>query len=142
MMRIHNLILAFLIASAAAFAQNATLTGQVADESGAVVPGAKITITGTVVKIATADDKGMYTVPGLTPGLDSVVAAAPDLTMQPAKVTLKAGTQTLNLQLKVASTVQQVTVQESVGPVISTEPTNNASQLVLRGEDLQALSDD
>lgn len=49
MTSIYNLILTLMFA-AAAFAQDATLTGQVADETGAVVPGAKITITGNVVK--------------------------------------------------------------------------------------------
>jgi hypothetical protein len=144
MTRIHSLLLTFLIAAGAGLAQNATLTGQVADETGAVVPGARITITGTgnVVKTAISDNNGLYSVGGLAPGSYSVLAAAPDLAMAPAKVELKAGTKTLNLQLKVASTVQQVTVEESVGPVLSTESSGNASQLVLRGEDLQALSDD
>ncbi|MGA3185729.1 MAG: TonB-dependent receptor [Bryobacteraceae bacterium] len=142
MIRIQSLILTFLLAATAAYSQNVTLSGRVADESGAVVPGARITITGSVVKTAVADENGLYSVTGLVPGSYSVMAAAPDLTMQAAKVDLKAGAQTLNLQLKVASTVQQVTVQESVGPVLNTEPTNNAGQLVLRGDDLQSLSDD
>ena len=50
--------------------------------------------------------------------------------MEPVKIVLKAGAQTLNLKLKVASTAQQVTVAENVGPVLSTESTSNASQLV------------
>ena len=141
---IYNLIFTFLLIGAGAFAQTATLTGRVADESGAVVPGAKITVTGlgNAIKTATSDNNGAYFVSGLAPGSYTVVAAAPDLAMQPSKVVLKGGSQTLNLQLQVASTVQQVTVQESVGPVVSMEATNNASQLVLRGEDLQGLSDD
>ncbi len=139
MSRTYNIILISLLAAAAGFAQTATLGGQVADESGAVIPGAKITIG---AKIATADDHGMYSLTGLAPGSYSVTAAAPDLAMQPVKIVLKAGAQTLNLQLKVASTVQQVTVAESVGPVLSTESSSNATQLLLRGADLDALSDD
>ncbi len=131
-----------MFAASAVFAQNATLTGQVADETGAVVPGAKITVNGSTVKTATSDNNGAYSVTGLAPGSYSVLAAAPDLTMHPAQITLKAGSQTLNLQLKVASTVQQVTVEESTGPVLSTEASSNASQLVMRGDDLQSLSDD
>ena len=141
MKRIDRLIITLLLGAAGAFAQTATLTGQVADETGAVVPGAKITITGAAVKSATADNNGMYSVKALPLGSYSVVAAAPDLAMQPVTVVLK-GSQTLNLQLKVASTVQQVTVQESVGPVLNTDSSSNAGQLVFRGEDLQALSDD
>jgi hypothetical protein len=139
MLRIHKLILTSLLAAAAGFAQNATLGGQVADETGAVVPGAKITVGS---KTATADNNGMYSVTGLAPGSYSVTAAAPDLAMTPVKIVLKAGAQTLNLQLKVASTVQQVTVAESVGPVLSTDSSSNAGQLTLRGADLDALSDD
>ncbi len=141
MKRIDSLIIILLLAAAGALAQTATLTGQVADETGAVVPGAKITITGAAAKSATADNNGMYSVKALPLGPYSVVAAAPDLAMQPVTIVLK-GSQTLNLQLKVASTVQQVTVQESVGPVLSTDSSSNAGQLVFRGEDLQALSDD
>lgn len=144
MKRINILILALLLAAAGAFAQTATLNGQVSDESGALVPGAKVTLTGAgnIVKVATADNNGAYSVPGLAPGAYTVTAGAPDLAMQPVKITLKTGSQTLNLQLKVASTVQQVTVQDSAAPLVSTEVTNNANQLVLRGEDLQDLSDD
>jgi hypothetical protein len=144
MNRIHSLIATLLLAAASVFAQTATLGGQVADESGAVVPGAKVAITGpgNQVKSAIADYNGMYSLAGLAAGKYTIAAAAPDLTMQAVSVTLNSGSQTLNLQLKVASTVQQVTVQESVAPVLSTESSSNASALVLRGADLQALSDD
>jgi len=142
MTRINTLIITLLLGAAAAFAQTATLTGQVADETGAVVPGAKITVTGAASQSATADNNGRYSVKALPLGSYSVVAAAPDLAMQPVTIVLKTGSQTLNLQLKVASTVQQVTVQESVGPALSADSSSNAGQLVFRGEDLQALSDD
>jgi len=144
MKRINILILSVLLLAAGAFAQTATLSGQVADETGAVVPGAKVTLAGpgNVIKSVTSDSNGSYSAGGLAPGAYTVTAAAPDLAMQPVQITLRTGVQTLNLQLKVASTVQQVTVQETVGPAVSTEVTNNANQLVLRGEDLQSLSDD
>ena len=144
MKRIKSIFLVLLLTATGAFAQLSSLSGQVADESGAVVPGAKIVITGpdNVVKTVIADNNGAYSASGLAPAAYTVNASAPDLAMQPVRITLKTGAQTLNLQLKVASTVQQVTVQESLGPVVSTEATNNANQLVLRGEDLQGLSDD
>jgi len=53
---------------------------------------------------------------------------------------LKPGIQTLDLQLKVALPLQKVTVQENAGPSVTTDPGNNASALVLRGDDLQALA--
>jgi hypothetical protein len=57
------------------------------------------------------------------------------------KVTLKSGVQTLNLQLNVVLSEQQVTVQDNGRPTVSTESNNNASAVVLRGNDLQALAD-
>jgi hypothetical protein len=62
--------------------------------------------------------------------------------MQPAKITLHGGTQSLDLQLKIAVAVQQVTVQSDTGPKVSTEASSNASALVISGTDLDALSDD
>jgi len=126
-------------------AQTAVLRGQATDESGAVVPGAKVTATGPsgLVKTATTGADGSYSIVGLPPGNYTVQASAPDLAMaQPAKVTLSSGTVTLNLQLKVASTVQQVTIPENAGPQVNTDPSNNATALVLTGDDLDALPDD
>src|SRR5260370_35240888 len=67
MIRIHSLILSLLFTSTAAFSQTAMLTGQVADETAADVPGAKVPVTGlgTSIKSATADNNGMYSVPAL-----------------------------------------------------------------------------
>src|ERR1035438_1228511 len=41
-----------------------------------------------------------------------------------------------------AAEKQEVTVQGEAGPSLSVEPDNNATALVLKGEDLQALPDD
>ncbi len=144
-MRFLRRILFALIVSSPLLAQTATLRGLVTDESGAVIPAAKVTVNGPsgLVKSTITAADGSYSFPGLPPGSYSVNAAAPDLSMaQPAKITLGTGAQTLNLQLRVASTAQQVTVQESAGPQVSPEPANNASALVLSGNDLDALPDD
>jgi hypothetical protein len=126
-------------------AQTATLRGQVADESGAVIPGARVTLSGESGKTRTtaADERGSYLFAGVAPGDYSLQASAPQLTQaQPAKITLKAGTQALDLVLTVASLSEKVTVQDHSGPALSTDSTNNASAVVLRGADLDALSDD
>ena len=138
----------FLLALAVSlpvYAQTATLRGQVMDESGAVVPGAKITLNGPggMTKVATSGSDGSYSFAGLAPGRYTVSTAAAELSQaQPAKIVLVPGTQTLNVQMKVASVTQQVTVQDNAGPSVTTESANNASAMVLRGDDLQALSDD
>src|SRR5258708_1913162 len=74
--------------------------------------------------------------------IGSVRAFAPDLALlQPAKIALKSGAQILNLQLRVAMALQNVAVQENTGPTVSTEASNNASAIILRGSDLDALAD-
>ena len=72
-------------------------------------------------------------------------ASSPGLQqVQPAAIELRGGTQTAtaNLILHVAAEKQEVTVQENAGPAVSVDPSQNAGALVLRGTDLQALSDD
>ena len=138
-------IFAALSLSPCLSAQTAALRGQVTDESGAVIPGAQVTLnnpSGMVKKTIAAND-GSYVLANVPVGNYTVQASAPELILlRPANITLKPGSQTLNLQLKVATTTQQVTVQEQQGPTISSDPANNATALVLRGEDLQALADD
>jgi hypothetical protein len=126
-------------------AQTATLRGEVTDESGAVIPGARVSATanGSAAKTTKADQSGAYSLAGLPPGEYSVQATAPQLVQaQPARIALKPGQQVLNLMLRVASMSEKVTVSDNGPPSVSTESANNASALVLRGADLDALSDD
>lgn len=116
-----------------------------ADESGAVVPGANVSLKGTTgaPRTTTADAAGNYTFAGLVPGGYSIQASAPRLVMaEPANMTLGPGTQVLNLVLRVASMAEKVTVQGSGAPSVGTESSNNASAIVLSGDSLEALSDD
>lgn len=139
-----SLILFSLLASRA-FAQTATLRGQVTDESGAIVPTAKVTIAGPggISKTtAVAAKDASFSFSDLPTGSYTVQASAPSLLLrEPAKVSLRAGTQTLNLSLNVAAEKQQVTVEDNGVPTVSTEAANNASAIVLTGTDLDALSD-
>jgi hypothetical protein len=139
------LIPILLLLASSAPAQTVTLRGQVTDQAGALVPGAKVTLTGSGnrVQSATADGNAAYSFTGLTPGEYTLAGSAPDLVSPRAiAVSLRTGTQTLNLQLDVVTTTQHVVVQENTGPTVTTDPSNNAGALVLRGDDLQALSDD
>ncbi|HWC96075.1 MAG TPA: carboxypeptidase regulatory-like domain-containing protein [Candidatus Sulfopaludibacter sp.] len=134
-----------LLSTTHLYAQTTTLHGQVNDESGAVIPGARVSVAGPagLNRNTTADSSGAYSFAGLPQGDYAVQASAPELAQTaPAKVSLHGGTQTLNLVLRVASMVEKVTVRESAAPSLSTDSTNNASALVLRGDDLAALSDD
>ena len=139
----YTVALVFLF-SHVLFAQTATLRGQITDESGAVIPGAKVTLSGPsgTVKSTAADNSGIYTFTTVTPGDYTVLASAPELSLtRPAKVTLRTGSYTLNLVLKVASLSEKLTVQDTSAPALTTDSSNNASAVVLRGADLDALSD-
>ena len=133
----------FLILAPSLLAQS-SLTGRVTDESGAVVPRASVTLTsagGARKAVAAAD--GEYSFTGLVPADYKVSAVAPALVMsQPVIVTVRPGPNTLDLQLHVAAAAQQVTVTDNAGPALSTEASNNASATIIKGEDLDALSDD
>jgi hypothetical protein len=127
------------------YAQSGGLSGRITDESGAVVPGAKVTLTGSdgLAKTATAAGDGSYSFKALPTGEYSLSASAPSLAMeQPVLVKLQSTSQIVNLQMRVVGVEQRVTVQENTGATVNTDPANNAGALVIRGADLQALSDD
>jgi len=134
-----------LVWSAPAFAQTGTLKGVVTDESGGVVASAKVTLTSPSGKPrATSSNKdGAYSFSNLPFGEYTVDASASQLTLaEPEKVTLSSGLQVLNLQLKVAAMHEQVNVGDQAESAITTESAGNASAVVLRGKDLEALGDD
>ena len=125
-------------------AQTAALNGHIYDESGALVPNAKITVTGPerFARTATSGADGTWNMAGIAPGSYAVTASAPALGMpQPRQIILSAGTQTLDLRLTVVTATAQVNVQDNLAAV-STDAANNASATVLTGDDLQSLSDD
>ena len=127
--------------------QAGTVRGVITDESGALVPGARITVSNSAgpVKSATSASNGSYSVPGLAPGTYTVQASSPGLTQAaPANLNIGGTPQPvqLDIQLRVSLEKQEVTVQENPGPSVSTDPSQNAGALVLRGTDLDALSDD
>ncbi len=141
-MRFFCSILIFLSALVPVFAQTASLRGQVTDESGAIIPAANVTINGPsgLVKATTTDTNGRYLFTDLPPGEYVVRASAPKLRLrEPVRITVTSGDQSLDLQLKVVLE-EKVTVEESAARV-NTESSNNASAVVLRGDDLNALAD-
>jgi len=125
-------------------AQTAALSGHVYDESGAVVPNAKVTITGAgrFTRTVASGRDGLYLIDSIPPGDYSLAAAAPAMaTVQAEQITVGARVATRDLQLKLLATSAQVTVQENIAAV-STDAASNASATVLTGDDLQSLSDD
>src|SRR5437660_515333 len=76
MQLVHSL---FFVFSVSLMAQTATLRGVISDETGAIIPGAKVTITGPVglSRTTAAANNGSYTFADLTPDGYWVQASAP-----------------------------------------------------------------
>jgi hypothetical protein len=141
---ISILTLFILLFSASVAAQQArgTLRGLITDEFGAVIVGANVTLTDAtgVQKKTTTTGEGAYTFAGLAPGNYKIQAVANGFNpSEEAAVEIKSGRQSLDITLKVAVIVDNVTVRETP---ISTEASNNANQTLIAGKDLDALPDD
>jgi hypothetical protein len=130
-----------------AFAQDstATLSGKVVDQTGAVIPQATVTVTASGGKqsSATTDQDGSFEIPALPPGTYNVSAGAQGFAaLQKPGVQLSAGQrQTLNLALQVQVQEEKVNV-EAEGNQLDVGASSNASSLVIKGKDLESLSDD
>ena len=119
--------------------------GVATDPSGARVVKATViaqAADGTTSTVQTSAD-GAYVFPQLAPGIYTINVTAQGLSLaQPQVVTVSAGHATVqNLALSIEVEKQQVTVSEQ-GAGLDTSPDNNANAIVIKGKDLDALSDD
>ncbi len=141
-------LLLFVMSSIVLGAQapTATLSGRVADQTGAVIPGATVTVTGLDGKPATvtSDGSGAYQVPALAPGSYTVSADATGFAhYTQTGVTIAPGHPfTLNLTLQVQVQEEKVNVQSEHQTQLDVGATSNANSMVIKGKDLEALSDD
>jgi len=81
------------------------------DQNGAIVVDARVTVRSSsdFAKTVNTDKTGVYSFANLRPGEHTVEASAPSLGLQgPLKITMQAGTQALNLQLKVFISEQNI----------------------------------
>lgn len=136
------LLLVFLTHSL--HAQTASVRGQVKDESGAMIPGAIVTATGSsgryISSVSGAD--GSYVLKAVPDGKYQVEAKFAGFEMKsPESVIVHGHDAALNLVLKVSTVVQNVTVQAEDLATISVDSSNNASAVVLSGSKLDSLAD-
>ena len=142
-------LLSFLIAggSAELFAQAGagSLRGKVADPSGAVIPGATVVVTSASGQksTVTTDHQGIYDVKGLQAGsytVDVTAAGfAPDHEVDVAVTVGQA--QPFDIVLNIEVQQEHVSVEGQTNNV-EVSSAENSSQIVIKGKDLEALSDD
>ncbi len=139
-------MLASSLLSGLLFAQsgNVSLRGQVTDPSGAIVPAVTVTAVaadGTTHETQT-DGEGRYTFRNLPPSTYTVRIQLKGFAdfEKPGVVVESGRPQVVDAQLVVFLEKLEVTVQGESSEV-SVSPTSNVGALVLRGNDLQALSD-
>ena len=149
MRHLLNLILGalFLVATMLAGAQTQTgsIHGTITDPTGAVIPSSTVTVTGDggLTTTVTSGANGAYALPQVAPGHYTVSASAQGFaTSAPHSVTVSAGKVAIvDVALVLPMQEQQVTVTEQTAGV-DTSPEDNASAIVIKGKDLDALSDD
>jgi hypothetical protein len=119
--------------------------GQVTDSSGGAIPALTVVAvdaTGASHETQT-NEEGRYAFSRLAPGTYSIrIQLKGFADFEKTGVVVTSGqTQTVNAQLVVALEKQQITVKEN-SVSVSVQAENNASALVLKDKDLDALSDD
>jgi len=124
----------------------ATLRGHVSDPTGALIPGATVTISnaaGATVGTATADANGAYSVAGLAPGSYVVTVAFPGFAPFQSQALAVAAGQSKRVDVTMAIQIEQqnIVVTDDT-PTVNVDASGNANAVVIKGKDLDALSDD
>jgi outer membrane receptor protein involved in Fe transport len=134
------------------FAQTATISGTVSDQSGALIPGAQATVANTETggqRVADTNERGRFTVPQLPPGRYQVTVVKEGFeTLVRSGITLAVGqAANLNLALTVGAVNQQVTVSAEA-PLVDTSNSSvsgvieerRIQELPLNGRDFSQLA--
>jgi outer membrane receptor protein involved in Fe transport len=105
--------------------ETGTITGTVTDSTGAVIPGANITVknldTGAE-RLTTSDSQGLYVASNLLPGTYLVSGTAANLAKMDIRVEVTVGTRTeINLKLAVGLTSTVIEVVGAGGTEVNTE---------------------
>ncbi len=138
-------LLLMLTGSVLAQTSSGTLHGKVTDPTGAVIPQATVTATGPKGEKATAitNSQGSYELKGLSPGNYTVETLAKGFAISTEQnIVISAGqVQQFDIGLEIKVQAEKVEVQEE-SATVGVGSSENASSLVIKGKDLDALSDD
>jgi Carboxypeptidase regulatory-like domain/TonB dependent receptor len=125
-------------------AGGAALRGQVADPSGAAIPGASVIMTpanGPPI-VTQSNGQGTYEFKNLAPGKYTLTVSASGFTLyENDNVTVADQPLRLNVSLNIEVETQKVQVSENA-PTVDVNPTNNAGAITISGKELEALPDD
>jgi len=140
-----SLLLLFQVGALHAQAPTGSLNGVVTDPSGAIIAKAAVRLinsSGASIDTTTNRD-GVYEFKNLAPGTYSLKAVAKGFALFTKEdVQIVAGQlQQINIPLTIQVEEQKVEVTDS-SATVGVDPTNNAGAIVLKGADLEALSDD
>ena len=144
-MTFHRILLLFALCCAVLAQGAGGLRGVVTDQSGAVVPGARVTVTAAngSTRTATSGNDGNYAINGLAPGRYIVRTAAAGLVQAGTDAVDVAGaTVSVDITLRLVLEKQEITVEEQSAGQVNTDASQNASSIVVTGDALDALSDD
>ncbi len=134
------------VAPTAPTVATASMHGHIADPTGALIPGATVTVstsTGKTVATTTADASGAYHVNGLAPGNYIVNASYAGFAPFAIPAIQLAAGQVKRVDISMAVEVeQQSVVVTDESPAVNVEASGNANAIVIKGKDLDALSDD
>ncbi|MFZ1014904.1 MAG: carboxypeptidase regulatory-like domain-containing protein, partial [Terracidiphilus sp.] len=125
---------------------SADLHGHVTDATGALIPGAKVAIAnsdGVPVKTMKSDASGAYDLRGLAAGSYYVQVSFEGFApFQSQLIQLTAGQiKRVDVSMAVQAEQQNVVVTDE-SPGVNVEAGGNANSVVIKGKDLDALSDD
>src|SRR5450432_1937598 len=128
------------------FAQtSSSISGQITDESAGAIPAASVTVLkgGAIVKSLQTDEQGKYNSGPLSPGTYTVRITHFGFAPMESKAVIAAGQKAnFSSQLRLQASAQQVTVQADAVGTVSVDASQNASALVLKQAEIDALPDD
>jgi Carboxypeptidase regulatory-like domain len=139
-------VLGVFLAGVLADAQTASISGKITDQTGAVIPQATVTVTASDGRktSAVSDRVGVFEIKSLAPGSYTVAADADgfaELT-KPGVTLMASHPLRLDLTLQVKVQAEKVNVQAENPTQLDVSSASNASSLIIKGKDLEALSDD
>jgi hypothetical protein len=138
------LLIAFGYAPATAQTAKATLHGRITDPSASSIPGAVVVLTGEpkVQLKRTTDLQGLYTFADIPAASYTITVTKPGFAPFQVQDYAVKGNASLDVPMVVQAEAEKITVRDEIGSQVSVDPDQNAGALVLRGKDLDTLSDD